>query len=69
MKVRDPLVLVLIKDGQVIVKATAGVQVGVVLETEHVEIPDDYQALPVQSRHTLPIWIDNPLLGTSQPRM
>jgi hypothetical protein len=39
-------VLVIVKDGQIVVRHTTGVETAVIVDGENVNLPDDWQKLP-----------------------
>jgi hypothetical protein len=57
-------VLVIVKDGQIVVRHTTGVETAVIVDGENVNLPDDWQKLPWKALHTVPVRLEHPQEST-----
>lgn len=51
-------VLVIVKDGQLVLRSTPGVETACIVDGEDVDLPDDWQDLPVRVVHIVPIRLE-----------
>ena len=51
-------VLVIVKDGQIVVRSTKGVETALIVDGEAVELPDDWGDLPCRVVHTVPVTLE-----------
>ena len=55
-----PKVLVIVKDGVILIRHTTGVETAVIVDGEDVDLPDDWQDLPWRALHTVPVRLEDP---------
>lgn len=54
----DVKCLVIVKDGQIVLRSTPGVETACIVDGEDVDLPDDWADLPIRVVHSMPITIE-----------
>ncbi len=50
--------LVIVKDGQIVVRSTPGIETALIVDGEDVDLPDDWGDLPVRVVHVVPVRLE-----------
>jgi len=60
--------LVIVKDGQLVLRSTPGVETACIVDGEDVDLPDDWADLPVRVVHIVPVRLEKDVFEQNDPQ-